>query len=349
MSNLEPRVSAIVVLGMHRSGTSSVAGALIHLGGGAPTHLMDPAPCNERGFWESPLIMALNDEILEAAGSHWADCRPFDHGRLAQPVASELRARAAATLISEFGETERPVVKDPRMCRLLDFWEPVFKDVGWSTRVVLPIRSPLEVARSLETRDGMVAGVGCLLWLRHVLDAEARSRGSLRSFIEWSSLLTDRRGTLEHVATQLELDWLLSSDEAMTDADAFVSSELRHFESSAQETAADPVASQLADAVYDQMRFLADDPYDCLPLSRLDDLRGQFEASVAFLEPILRQQADERIHLRRELATTQARLNSCLDRERRVIELEKQRAVARSAPWRRLASACLGHARTQPA
>ena len=181
--------------------------------------------------------MALNDEILEAAGSHWADCRPFDHGRLAQPVASELRARAAATLISEFGETERPVVKDPRMCRLLDFWEPVFKDVGWSTRVVLPIRSPLEVARSLETRDGMVAGVGCLLWLRHVLDAEARSRGSLRSFIAWSSLLTDRRGTLEHVAAQLELDWLLSSDEAMTDADAFVSSELRHFKSSAQETA----------------------------------------------------------------------------------------------------------------
>ena len=67
---------------------------------------------------------------------------------------------------------------------------------------------------------------------------------------------------------------------------------MRHFESSAQETAADPAASQLADAVYDQMRFLADDPYDCLALSRLDDLRGQFEASVAFLEPILRQQLD---------------------------------------------------------
>jgi hypothetical protein len=146
---------------------------------------------------------------------------------------------------------------------------------------------------------------------------------SLRSFIEWSGFLTDRRGTLEHVATQLELSWLLSSDEAMTDADAFVSSELRHFESSAQETAADPVPSQLADAVYDQMHFLADDPYDCLALSRLDDLRGQFEASVAFLEPILRQQDDERIRLRRGLATMQARLSSCLDRERRVAELEK--------------------------
>ena len=149
--------------------------------------------------------------------------------------------------------------------------------------------------------------------------------------------------------TQLELDWLLSSDEGMTDADAFVSSELRHFESSAQETASDPVASQLADAVYDQMRFLADDPRDCRALSRLDDLRGQFEASVAFFEPILRQQGDEQIRLRRELATTQARLNSCPDRKRRVAELEKQCAAARSVLWRRLASACLGHARSQPA
>jgi hypothetical protein len=103
---------------------------------------------------------------------------------------------------------------------------------------------------------------------------------------------------------------------------------LRHFESSAQETAADPAASQLADAVYDQMRFLADDPYDCLALSRLDDLRGQFEASVAFLEPILLKQDHERIRLRRELATTQARLNSCLDQERRMAELEEQCAAA---------------------
>ena len=348
MCNLEPPVSAIVVLGMHRSGTSSITGALVRLGGGAPAHLMDPAPSNERGFWESPLIMALNDEILEAAGSHWADCRRFDHRRVAEPAASELRARAAAMLISEFREAAHPVVKDPRICRLLDFWKPVFKDVGWSTRVVLPIRSPLEVAPSLETRDAMVAGVGRLLWLRYVLDAEAQSRGSRRSFIAWSDFLADRRGTLEHLAKQLELDWLLSSDEAMTDADAFVSSELRHFESSARETAADPVASQLADAVYDQLRFLADDPCDCRALSRLDDLRGQFEASVGFLEPILRQQDDERIRLRREFATTQARLNSCLDRERRVAEREKQRAAAGSVLWRRLASACLGHARRQP-
>jgi hypothetical protein len=48
------RLIAALVLGIHRSGTSSVAGALVRLGGNAPLHLMPPQPENERGFWESP-------------------------------------------------------------------------------------------------------------------------------------------------------------------------------------------------------------------------------------------------------------------------------------------------------
>ena len=58
--------SAVLVLGMHRSGTSSVAGALMALGGSAPLHLMPPQEDNERGFWESAVLTALNDEILAA-------------------------------------------------------------------------------------------------------------------------------------------------------------------------------------------------------------------------------------------------------------------------------------------
>ena len=67
------RLIAVLVLGMHRSGTSSVAGALVHLGGHAPLHMMPPQPDNERGFWESPVIMALNDDVLAAGDSGWTD------------------------------------------------------------------------------------------------------------------------------------------------------------------------------------------------------------------------------------------------------------------------------------
>ncbi len=68
---------AVLVLGMHRSGTSSVAGALVSLGGAAPLHLLPPQLDNEKGFWESSVLVALNDEILTAAGSHWWDLAPI--------------------------------------------------------------------------------------------------------------------------------------------------------------------------------------------------------------------------------------------------------------------------------
>jgi hypothetical protein len=168
--------AAVIVLGMHRSGTSSVAGALVRLGGKPPCHLMPAAPDNPRGFWESTVLASLDDEILAAGGSAWKDWRRFDIDRIDAAAVEALRERAEAALVAEFGRAGVPVVKDPRMCRLMSFWRPVFLKLAWTPRVVLPVRSPLEVAWSLRRRDGIGVGAGCLLWLRHVLDAEADTR-----------------------------------------------------------------------------------------------------------------------------------------------------------------------------
>ena len=74
---------ALVVLGMHRSGTSSVAGALAMLGAAAPRTLMAPGEDNPRGFWESQVLMGVNDRLLAAGGSNWRDWRRFPPEALA--------------------------------------------------------------------------------------------------------------------------------------------------------------------------------------------------------------------------------------------------------------------------
>jgi hypothetical protein len=76
------RPGAVLILGMHRSSTSSVAGARVRLGGTAPCDLMAVAPDNPRGFWEPAVVEALNDEILAAGGSEWADWPRFDVERI---------------------------------------------------------------------------------------------------------------------------------------------------------------------------------------------------------------------------------------------------------------------------
>ena len=88
---------AILVAGMHRSGTSAVTRILSLAGCDLPKNLMtgDVAnKFNERGFWEPRSIADLNDELLASAGSAWDDWRAFDSGWYVSPIAEEFRERA---------------------------------------------------------------------------------------------------------------------------------------------------------------------------------------------------------------------------------------------------------------
>jgi hypothetical protein len=289
--------SAVLILGMGRSGTSSVAGALVRLGGTAPRHLMAAAPDNPRGFWESTAVEALNDEILAAGGSEWLDWRRFDVERIDAAQANELRERARATLIGEFGCAGVPIVKDPRMCRLMDFWRPVFNDLAWFPRVVLPIRSPLEVAWSLRRRDRLGVGAGCLLWLRHVLDAEAGSRGMQRAVLDWSRFLDDWPGSLQRVAEQLGLGWMRGDGWKRAEVTDFLSPELRHFKASAAELRADPAVSVLVRETYSALLELVDDPNFAPAQRKLDELRERFDAAAPIFEHAMRDAEEEVRHL----------------------------------------------------
>ena len=99
---------------------------------------MPPSENNEKGHWESTVLADLNAS------------------------ANDLYARATSALASEFGDTGLPIVKDPRMCRLMRVWTPVFEEAKWSVRALLPLRSPLEVVWSLKRRDDIGPGNGCL-------------------------------------------------------------------------------------------------------------------------------------------------------------------------------------------
>jgi hypothetical protein len=322
------RVTAVAVLGMHRSGTSSVAGALVCLGGTAPLHLMAPEPDNERGFWESPVIMALNEDVLAAGGSYWLDWRKFDYARIDGSVADALRARAKSTLAAEFGEAGIPVIKDPRMCRLMRFWTPVFEEMGWSMRAVLPLRSPLEVAWSLKRRNGVSNGLACLLWLRHVLEAEAETRGMTRAVLNWPNFLSNNREALERLAYHCGLRWPRWGDRGLADVDGFVSGGLQHCKADADDLRADPGISDLARDVYAEMLGLVDNPMSAASLARLDNLRARFESAVALFDPAMRDFEGETGRLAESL--TQA--NRKLEQANR--KLEQANAVIASVTER---------------
>src|SRR5579863_3593312 len=111
---------------MHRSGTSAVGGALEALGLTVGKTVMppDPAGRNPKGFFENLALVELHDRFLAAIGSDWRDIEPLGAGHFEGRAARRFRKELLQLLMEEFGR-ERPLIKDPRLCRLLPLWLPL--------------------------------------------------------------------------------------------------------------------------------------------------------------------------------------------------------------------------------
>lgn len=231
---------------------------------------------NVTGHWEPEPVVHLNDRILSAAGSSWRDFRPVDPRWFQSANARQFRSEACAILDAEFGGTGPFVIKEPRICRLSTFWLDVFGQMSIRPVFILPIRNPLEVAASLEIRDGIDPGVSHLLWLRHVLEAELATRGRPRVFTTYDELLGDWRQLAEKMQAALALAWPRSMEDASADIDALLSDSHRHHREPPARLFEEPVPSSLRKAfeILDRWSRSGESSDD---FAEIDRIKAQFE------------------------------------------------------------------------
>ena len=183
----------LLVLGMHRSGTSALAGLLCQQGFQAPQNLDASDTSNPTGYWEPLKIRAFHNSLLESAQSSWEDpllpVLPWQPQHLDQALAELERA-----LDADFPTTDPQAValiKDPRQCRLLPLWNALFAQRPFQVAVVLAVRQPEAVAASLVGRDQLPLDRALLLWLSHTLEAERATRQLPRLVMSYEQLLQD--------------------------------------------------------------------------------------------------------------------------------------------------------------
>ncbi len=143
----------LVVLGMHRSGTSMIAGLLARCGWyvGEDDELMEAAADNPRGFYERQDVVAINQSLLQDQGRDWFN--PV----LCQPIS---RSDDIADLMASLGEHSPWLIKDPRLAITWTAWASDLENA----QLVFVYRSPLAVASSLRSRHGFPLEQGLLLW-----------------------------------------------------------------------------------------------------------------------------------------------------------------------------------------
>lgn len=302
---------ALLVAGMHRSGSSALGGVLAHLGAQRPKSLMPPTKDNPRGYWESMAFMQFHDRVLASAGSTWNDWSPFNPRWLDSPVAAEYVEALPGVIAAEFGDASLMMVKDPRICRLLPLWRTVLRSTDVDAKIVMPIRHPLEVASSLEARDGFVPARSVLLWLRHVLAAEHDSRGLARVVVAYPELLADWRTQMRRVAEALDLRWPKWSVDSEVAIDQFLSSRLRHH-AEGEAGAGQPQLAAWAAATFAALERLAGDSDDAGALAALDAVRAELDASSVLFAAVARETelraASERRQREREQAEAAKRV-----------------------------------------
>lgn len=338
-SGAEGRRIAVIVLGMHRTGTSAVSGVLRLLGAAAPKRLMAPRATNARGNWESQAVVRLDDAILQAGGSHWRDWSPFDGHRIPPDALAELEAQAAATIAAEFGEESLVLLKDPRMCRLMPFWRRVLDRVGCEPTIVIPVRSPLDAALSLLDRNAMPVEEGMLLWLRYMLEAERATRDLRRCFVSYADLLEDWRAAAARVSSALQVDWPVSPVAAGADVDEFLSGKLRHHQTSVDDPRLRSAGLDGLAETYDVLMSLCSGQPAKDATERLDAIHRAFDQPSRVLGPLfLRRHLEFEAsaaaleRLRRRTLTELVRTRIALYEARRSV-----REIQRTWSWRALA------------
>ena len=202
--------SVVCILGMHRSGTSCLAGCLeergLELG-----DVVNAAPYNRKGNKENNFLRALNDAVLAYSGGSW------DRPPVSLKWSDELR-RYRDNYVASNATRKIWGFKDPRTLLTMPFW----LEAGLHMRFVGTFRHPREVRRSLLQRPGYVPATPPLeLWRQYNLKLVEFAAGHdvpLVSF-DWPS------ARYESAIGQLATNLGLPNDSA---SPSFFEEQLRH-------------------------------------------------------------------------------------------------------------------------
>ena len=234
----------IIILGMHRSGTSVLAGLVSILGYYTGCDLMKPTQDNPKGYYEHQQIFLLNETILREQKTRWDDDN-FMATDISQTDYQRYVLAAKTVIESELKYVNKIIIKDPRISLLFPIWEQALIELGIQIKTLFIYRNPLEVAYSLKQRDGMPLEKGLMLWSHYFFQAECYNRKYSSAIIKYHDDFTSIRHFINKLGALLNVN---VTDTQINAAKEFYSPSLKHHHLG---------ASNMSNDVPDYLRTLA--------------------------------------------------------------------------------------------
>ncbi len=199
----EQQRDIIIVIGMHRSGTSVLTRALevldIYLGENLMSgHL----GINDKGFYEDLDIYKINVSILEKLGCDWSNLTGLQDEKLNSKELHTLKREAKELITKKFLESQmrKFAFKDPRTSVLLPFWQKIFEELGIKIYYIVSLRNPLDVAKSLYKRDGFSYEKSSMLWINYYISIIEHIKDKKYVWVTYEGIMSDTKKEILSIA-----------------------------------------------------------------------------------------------------------------------------------------------------
>ncbi|MCB1418013.1 MAG: hypothetical protein KDJ74_03005 [Notoacmeibacter sp.] len=329
----------VLILGMHRSGTSAITRLVSMLGASLPRVLLGAGAGNETGHWEPERLIAYHDRMLVDQGSAWHDWTPLDLTRIPLRRREQIADDISEIISADFADSSLIVLKEPRIARFASFFEKILTGNGYDLRVVVAFRNPLDVIDSLlhrksvwpENHDRTDAA---LLWLIHMLEAERASRAFPRVIVSYEAVMAEPASALQSVVAGLRLSTPRTVADIAGEAKAFIDEGQRHHARKPDDVLLDPQLTGWAADTYAALRDLEAGRNVDGAENALDRIRGEFLAAMPLLKATATARraalAQARENRKQLDAVTAERDRQAADLQARIDEVSNREAALRA-------------------
>lgn len=289
--------TVVFVLGMHRSGTSAMAGTLRLLGLELGEDLMEAQADNIKGFFEHKEVVKINDEILAKHARKWDSMFILPIHWEKSAVLQPYKKRIQRLFWDSLGDSPLILIKDPRLSLTLPIWQEVLDAIGIRHSYVILLRHPLEISQSLAKRDLISTEKTLLMWTHAMFAMEKATRHLPRTFVHFENLLADPASQFSRIAQALGIIFPLEVERVLPEIKAFLTPSLKHHAINPEEVIPQ---SLLVEEVRQRFRPLASSADDPALLLQIDELHQRWKADVDFFQPVEMEQAFQELWQQRE-------------------------------------------------
>lgn len=273
--------TVVIVLGMHRSGTSAFTGALKIAGFDLGRDIMQANEYNVKGYFENNKIVELNDKILGYFNASWDSMFFLPEKWEEDQRLKQSKLDAIQIINSEFNGKNNIAIKDPRFGILLPFWKSVFETLNIKPNYCVVLRSPIEISLSLENRDHFSIQKSHILWTNYLMAIELSTRAEERIFIDFPEFLKSPIGTLKKLSSYFKLNDSFPKPEMETEIEEFVSPKLRHHNSASKKTS-DEIPAMVNEYFVLLNQLAKNEKSDEAILSHLDQFYAEYQRTSKF-------------------------------------------------------------------